>query len=308
MSIKRFYIQMIIMAVCALLASCGHRGQEDANTWKVYFPKADYSSINSEERRIVPEDNTDTAGMLIRALSEQPSDADGVPALPESIRPLGYSLSERHVDIDFPAAYLDMEKTSEILVRASVVETLTQDPEVVSVAFLVEGEELKDDGGSVIGDMNADSFINNTGVELNSYARTNVTLYFTDINGTILKRYDEDLVYNTNISMEKFALETLIGGPSNVNEQVAFPTLSPETKLLSVTIKDRIAYANFDASVKEKPYNVSEEVALYSIVNTLTTLPGIDKVQISIEGSTEGVFMEKLKLDSLYERNDEIIR
>ena len=112
MSIKRFYIQMIIMAACALLASCGHRGQEDANTWKVYFPKADYSSINSEERRIVPEDNTDTAGMLIRALSEQPSDADGVPALPESIRPLGYSLSERHVDIDFPAAYLDMEKTS----------------------------------------------------------------------------------------------------------------------------------------------------------------------------------------------------
>ena len=108
--------------------------------------------------------------------------------------------------------------------------------------------------------------------------------------------------------MEKFALETLIGGPANVNEQDAFPTLAPDAKLLSVTVKDRIAYANFDAAVREKPYNVSEEAALYSIVNTLTSIPGIDQVQISIEGSTEGVFMDQMKLESLYERNDELIK
>ncbi|MBQ7583567.1 MAG: GerMN domain-containing protein [Lachnospiraceae bacterium] len=277
-------------------------------TWKVYFPNGEYSSIISEERRVVSGNSAGVVDVLLAALSEQPADKDGVPAISEEIRPIAHQVNGPQVVIDFPAAYLDMDQTREILVRASVVETLTQAPEVVSVAFLVEGAELKDGSGNVIGDMNADSFINNTGVELNSYARTNVTLYFTDINGVSLKRYDEDLVYNTNIAMEKFAVETLIGGPSNVNEQDAFPTLSPEAKLLSVTIKDRIAYANFDASVREKPYNVSEDVALYSIVNTLTSLPGIDQVQISIEGSTEGVFMENMKLDSLYERNDELIR
>ena len=176
------------------------------------------------------------------------------------------------------------------------------------VAFLVNGRELRDTDGDLIGDMTADSFINNTGVELNSYTRTNVTLYFTDIDGKGLKRYDEDVVYNTNMAMEKLAVETLIGGPMGVNEHNAFPTLSPDTKLLSVTVKDRIAYANFDSSVREEPYNVEEEVALYSIVDTLTALPGIDQVQISIEGSTEGVFMDHMKLDGLYERNDEIIK
>lgn len=305
--IYRSYIILILFFSVLLLSSCTMPWPKDTDhTWKVYFPDAEYTSIISEERKIVSENSADMVDALMTALSENPADSKGVPAVSEDITPVGWSFEDGRVSIDFPAAYLDMDKTREILVRASVVETLTQDPDVLFVAFYVDGDELTDGSGNVIGDMTVDSFINNTGVELNSYARTNVTLYFTDINGTTLKRYDEDLVYNTNIAMEKFAVETLIGGPLNVNEQDAFPTLSPEAKLLSVTIKDRIAYANFDASVREKPYNVSEEVALYSIVNTLTALPGIDQVQISIDGSTEGVFMEKMKLDSLYERNDEL--
>lgn len=303
----RYYITIMLIFSVLLLSSCKIPGTKDTGqTWKVYFPDAEYTSIISEERKIVSENSTDMVDALMAALSEKPADSKGVPAVSGDIIPVGWSFEEGRVSIDFPAAYLDMDKTREILVRASVVETLTQDPGVLFVAFYVDGKELADGSGNVIGDMTVDSFINNTGVELNSYARTNVTLYFTDINGTTLKRYDEDLVYNTNIAMEKFAVETLIGGPLNVGEQDAFPTLSPEAKLLSVTIKDRIAYANFDASVREKPYSVSEEVALYSIVNTLTALPGIDQVQISIEGSTEGVFMEKMKLDCLYERNDEL--
>ena len=226
----------------------------------------------------------------------------------DDLIPLRYSLDGDRLIIDFPAAYSALGATEEILVRAAVVETLAQCPDVRRILFLVNGLELTDGAGSPIGDMTVDSFINNTGVELNSYARTNVTLYFTDINGKSLKRYDEDVVYTSNMSMEKLAVETLIGGPLAVDEQAAFPTLSQEAKLLSVTIKDRIAYANFDTSIKDEPYNVQEEVALYSIVNTLTSLPGIDQVQISVDGSTEGVFMDHMKLDELYERNDELIQ
>ena len=302
-------LNIIMLILCAvILVSCGSRGKDETGIYKIFYPDKGYTSISSEERKIISENSADPAGALIQALCEAPGDSEGTAAISADIYPDSYMVKDKRVEIGFPKAYLDMDSTREILVRASIVETLTQCPEILSVAFLVDGQELKNSDGVPVGDMTADSFINNTGVELNSYARTNVTLYFTDINGTVLKRYDEDLVYNTNIAMEKFALETLIGGPANVNEQDAFPTLAPDAKLLSVTVKDRIAYANFDAAVREKPYNVSEEAALYSIVNTLTSIPGIDQVQISIEGSTEGVFMDQMKLESLYERNDELIK
>ena len=302
-------LNIIMLILCAvILVSCGSRGKDETGIYKIFYPDKGYTSISSEERKIISENSADPAVALIQALCEAPGDSEGTAAISADIYPDSYMVKDKRVEIGFPKAYLDMDSTREILVRASIVETLTQCPEILSVAFLVDGRELKNSDGVPVGDMTADSFINNTGVELNSYARTNVTLYFTDINGTVLKRYDEDLVYNTNIAMEKFALETLIGGPANVNEQDAFPTLAPDAKLLSVTVKDRIAYANFDAAVREKPYNVSEEAALYSIVNTLTSIPGIDQVQISIEGSTEGVFMDQMKLESLYERNDELIK
>lgn len=300
------FITVILLLAALLLSSCGHGREDASDTFRVFFPDSGYTSIISEERKVVSGNSADIVEPLLEALSVMPGDSSGVPAITGDILPREYSFEDHRVIIDFPAAYLSMDRTKEILVRASIVETLTQTPDITSVTFTVEGKELKGSNGEPVGNMTADSFINNTGVELNSYARTNVTLYFTDINGTALKRYDEDLVYNTNIAMEKFALETLIGGPQGVNEQEAFPTLSPEAKLLSVTVKDRIAYANFDAAIREKPYNVSEEAALYSIVDTLTALPGIDQVQISIEGSTEGVFMEKMKLDGLYERSDEL--
>lgn len=305
---KLIAIVMTALLITSLFTACGRRKADNGNVYKVFYPDKDYASIVSEERRVVSENSAVMLDSLMEILKETPADGKGNAPITSDIIPLSYSYENQKAVINFPKAYKELDRTREILIRASVVETLTQLDEVRMVSFLVEGRELRDSDGDLIGDMTADSFINNTGVELNSYARTNVTLYFTDIDGKSLKRYDEDVVYNTNMAMEKLAVETLIGGPFNVNEQNAFPTLSPDTKLLSVTVKDRIAYANFDSSVREEPYNVTEETALYSIVDTLTALPGIDQVQVSVEGSTEGVFMDHMRLDELYERNDEIIK
>ena len=42
---------------------------------------------------------------------------------------------------------------------------------------------------------------------------------------------------------------------------------------------------------------------LYSIVNSLSELPTISKVQISVNGDTNSVYRDKFRLDELYERN-----
>ncbi len=301
----RHIISAVIIGLFAvLLVSCGKKEQEASDTYRVYYPDSSYTSLLSEEAVIT---EGDIAGSLLGLLAAKPANATGVAAISGNVVLMGWEKENGRLVLDFADTYSSLKDTEEVLTRAAIVETLVQDESIHQIAFRVDGAELTDRKGRSIGDMTADSFITNTGEELNSYARTNVTLYFTDVTGSGLKRYDEDIVYTSNMSVEKLAVETLIKGPAAVEEPDAYPTISPDAKLLSVTVKDRIAYVNFDASIREEPYSVQEDVVLYSIVNTLTSLPGVDQVQISVEGSTEGVLFDAMKLDALYERNDDLI-
>ena len=301
----RHIISAVIIGLLAvLLVSCGKKEQEASDTYRVYYPDSSYTSLLSEEAVIT---EGDIAGSLLGLLAAKPANATGVAAISGNVVLMGWEKENGRLVLDFADTYSSLKDTEEVLTRAAIVETLVQDESIHQISFRVDGAELTDRKGRSIGDMTADSFITNTGEELNSYARTNVTLYFTDVTGSGLKRYDEDIVYTSNMSVEKLAVETLIKGPAAVEEPDAYPTVSPDAKLLSVTVKDRIAYVNFDASVREEPYSVQEDVVLYSIVNTLTSLPGVDQVQISVEGSTEGVLFDAMKLDALYERNDDLI-
>jgi spore germination protein GerM len=58
------------------------------------------------------------------------------------------------------------------------------------------------------------------------------------------------------------------------------------TELLGVRVSDGLAAADFSEELRSgfRGGSDNEGVTVYSIVNTLTALPGIDKVQILIEG------------------------
>ena len=53
--------------------------------------------------------------------------------------------------------------------------------------------------------------------------------------------------------------------------------------------------------------NVTPEVAVYSIVDSLTEIPGVNRVQISIEGNSDLNYMETISLSQPLEKNTEII-
>ena len=55
-------------------------------------------------------------------------------------------------------------------------------------------------------------------------------------------------------------------------------------------------------------YNVTADVVIYSIVNSLVELSNVNKVQIAVNGKTDIVFRETFNLVNLYERNLELIK
>lgn len=111
--------------------------------------------------------------------------------------------------------------------------------------------------------------------------------------------------YNSNISMEKLVVEYLVKGP---DIDGVYPVINPGTKILSVTVKDGICYVNFDENFMTQLYNVTADVVIYSIANSLVELPNVNKVQIAVNGKTDIVYRETFNLSNLYERNLDLVK
>ena len=152
--------------------------------------------------------------------------------------------------------------------------------------------------------MTSDSFVENPGEQINSSVVTNLTLYFSDIEGTGLVKETREVHYSTNISMEKLVLEQLIEGPKKTGSVATVPS---GTKLISVSTVDGVCYVNLSDGFKNQNTVIAEDVLLYSIVNSLTELPGVAKVQLSINGDTKGSVRYVYDLSKMYERNFDIL-
>lgn len=195
-------------------------------------------------------------------------------------------------------------RDEEILTRMAVVCTLCQIPEVEYVTFLVGENPLTDSAETPIGPMNAESFVENPGSGADDYTVTTATLYFANESGDKLVRETVNISYSSNVSLEKLVVEQLISGPLT---QDAYPTIPKETKLLNISVKDGICYVNLDNGFLSQGYDVTEAVPIYSIVNSLTDIPGISRVQILINGETNLVFRESIRFDTIFSRNLDII-
>ena len=216
---------------------------------------------------------------------------------------LGWELTDTLLTLNVSADYLKTEPTAEILIRAALVRTLTMVPDVSAVAINVEGEMFTDHLGVAVGPMTAEMFIDNAGNEINAYEKVRLHLYFANETGDeLVELMTQPVVYNSNISLEKLVVEQLIQGP-DAEMEGAYPMINPETKLLGVMVKDGVCYVNLDENFLPQYYNVTADVTIYAIVNSLVELSHINKVQFVIDGRTDVVFRENFNLENVYERN-----
>ena len=294
----------VMLGVC-LLCACGRKEQETGKLYHIY-------SLNNEETAIASHDyrtkTTDQEALLQELLEQLSVPADKLQyraPLSGNVQLLSESITEEQLLLDFSEEYYRQPVTTEVLTRAAIVRTLSQIDGVAHISFLVKEEPLVDTYGNVIGVMNADMFIDNDGNEINTYEKARLLLYFANEDGTKLRAVTRNVVYSSNISMERLVVEQLLSGPQK-NEN-GYAVLNPSTTIQSVTVKDGTCYVNLDASFWTKSYNVSSDVMIYSIVNSLTELSSVNRVQIAID--TEGAvdLKDNASLQPSYERNLDIV-
>lgn len=103
------------------------------------------------------------------------------------------------------------------------------------------------------------------------------------------------------------AVEQLLSEPKNA---ALVRTLPEGTKVKGITVKDHIAYVDFDGTLLKKGHGGSagEILAVGSIVNTLTEFPEIYKVQIMVEGKKVETLYGHLDTSEPLSRSEEIIK
>lgn len=297
----------VILSVLLLLTLVGCNRTEDKNQYDIFYLNLEMTKLVSEKHTIEADAENPEAVVeeLIELMKRSPDDSDLRKTIPENVNVISVS-EESGIVINFSREYSDLSPTEEVLTRAAIVRTLGQVSNYAYVSFFVEGEPLAYKDGTLVGYMEASGFVENPGKQINTTLSTNLTLYFSDKTGGRLKEEIRTVHYSTNKSLEKVVLEELIAGPKNSESMLG--TLPSGVNIVSVSVVDGICYVNFDDTIQNILNNsITEQVILYSIVDSLTSLSGVEKVQISINGETKGKFRYNYDLASLYEFDDSLI-
>ncbi len=298
---EKWKIVLLFFCVCLLSLGCGKRQESGKTVLQVYYVSNSETKVEMHTHEMEAEDPEEYLEELVACLSREPDKLEYKPPFAMGFQILDMKLEDSKLQIDVDAAYSKLPVTTEVLVRAAVVRTLTQLPQVGFVMITVEGNQLYDNNGDAVGFMNADQFIDNDGNEINTFELARVRLYFAGESGMELISSYREKHYSSNTSLERLVVEELIAGPDPLSENLC-PSINPNTKIINVMTTDGVCYVNLDENFLTVVNNVSTDVSVYSIVNSLVELNNVNKVQILVNGEVPSSFSI-----SVFERNLDIV-
>lgn len=306
---RKMWLWLLFLMTVITLAGCSVRrkesGEPEEGTYKIYY-------LNSSMTRLMPQEyrtGTRKEEALIEELMNEflnvPNDVDSQVALSDKVGYLGYRQEERVLFLYFDGGYtnrINMNATREILCRAALTKTMTQIEGIDYISIYVADQPLLDSYGNPVGVMADSDFIEGIS-DINSFEKSQLRLFFTDESGERLVEESREVVHSINTSLERLIVEELISGPQAAGH---YQTLPGDTKLLNVSLNENICYINFDETFLNNTLEVKEYIPVYSIVNSLSEISTVSKVQITINGSQDVMFRDTISLNTQFERNLEI--
>lgn len=306
---KPFKLLFCLLCLSLALTGCGSSAndniKEAENSYKIYYVSSSGDKLVSEDYVAKEEETNKLISELIKQLNNVPDGTALKKPIPDSVDLKSKSLKDGVLTLNFSESYHQLTGISEILRRASVVKTLCQIKEVKKVEYRVENQPLMYSELNPVGAMSADDFIDNTGGETTYYQTVQISLYYTNADGKKLYQTRHNVEFDGTISLEELVIRQLMAGPLD-NDKLA-PVMPPGTKLNKVTFKDGICYVDFSKEFLEGREGVSDEVIVYSVVNSLSEISSVTKVQFFIDGKPVSSYRETIPIDLPVERKLDII-
>lgn len=280
---------ILLIMVCSLF---GCTPREPMQKVTFYYLN-DSRTILEAEVKEIPQTKylNDTAGIVIAELLQGPDSEFLHSPFPEGTSLNSLSLDNRLVKIDLNNKFKFDKEINALFARTSIVRTLCDLNGIDRVQITVAGKPLTAVDGTKIGILQKSDFIDDSELVVADYKA--VVLYFADEHEQYLTPEHRTVIVNAKESLENVLVNELIKGPEN---DKLLKTVPESTKVLSIETKEGICFVNLSKEFKtEHPGGSSAEtMTIYSIVNTLTELSHIEKVQFLIEGQKEEEYIHFL--------------
>ncbi|MDD5016836.1 MAG: GerMN domain-containing protein [Eubacteriales bacterium] len=261
-------------------------------TTVLYFISADGGYILPEVRDVEYIDD-DYIGTLIDELQKGPQNTSAMTSpLADDIELLevpvltatgdgAYTLTLNFSEL--PTQYDDSDEEDAILSYAALIYTITGFvPDIINIDIYVKGTQITSVAGTDMADgLQRDDY---TG-----YIGSSAPLYFADTDSDLLLEVARSMEQGQIWSAKARVLEILKGPLSGDgdNARPVMPTGTTQADILSVDVYKDTAYVDLSQNFKDACAGFSaksEMLLVYSIVNTVTAMDGITKVQFLVEG------------------------
>lgn len=301
---SKLWMKFICLIVVLALAGCRSKDDKTQTEDYIFRPGINMSDLKKVEYNGDLSYGEKSVKDMLKALEHTDEEAASQTAFVKGVKVVSFEIEEEYLMLHFNQEYTQLDVIEEVLLRSSLVQSLTRIKGIEAVAFFLEEKPMTDKNEIQYGFMRAGDFVQNTGSAINSFENQTLTLYFTDDSGKALVKESRNVRYNSNSSMEKVIIEQILRGPNESGHQ---PTVPKETKLLGVTVKEGICYVNFDKGIEETTYNIVPGITIYSIVNSLVDNGIASRVQFSINGETSVQFRGNVDLSQPFSADTELL-
>ncbi len=300
---------LVVMAF--LLAACG--ADEGPITETIESDQLNIYLVNSTSDTLVEVGvDVDTTSLdsqladVLKKLSYGDDEEGLLPTLPEADMIESIELDGSRVIVHVTDKFLAMDEVDLLICRSSLIKSITAIKGIESIEFYNDGLPLKDDEGKVYGAFYQDDVVTHSNTANNMAQERPVTLYYPDNNGEHLVKVTKSISLRAGEALEASLIEELMVLPT-VSDVVS--PIPEGTIVKNIHVTDGICYVDFNEAFRGNHYGGStgELMTVYSIVNTLTELPNVSRVQFLIEGEKMVTYKGHLDFSQLFEYNIELI-
>ena len=303
---NKFLIIMIVLLSITLI-SCKKKEMPPLaeNEYNIYYLNTNINTL-VESLYTAASSKSDTNGLIKELMThflKVPDDLEAVGALPDKVTYQGFNRDGNILYLNFDTNYQSMDVSREVLARAALAKTLTQIDGIDYISIRSGDQPLINALGENVGLISSSNFINSVS-NVNSFEKATLTLYFADEEGTKLVPETREMFYDMNTSKERLIIDELMKGPANTKLKATIPN---DTKVISVTVNEGICYVNFDEGFLNALPDVLDSITIYSIVDSLSELPNISRVQILVNGKSDKNY-NSISLGTSVERNLDYVK